>query len=520
MRWQFDNCFLDVERRELRRAGAVVAVEPQVFDLLVHLIRNRGHVVSKDDLIKWVWQGRIVSDSALANRINAARTAVGDSGDSQRIIRTLPRKGFRFVGEVAEETVATVTPPSGLALSPRKLALPDQPSIVVLPFMDMSPKQNEKHFADGITEDLITELARIRWLFVIARNSAFVYKDRAVDVKQVSLELGVRYVLEGSVRRSGRRMRISAQLVDATTGVHQWAERYDRDAGEVFAVQDEITSSVAAAVEPQLLAAEGIRAGSLSPADLSAWELVARAQNHFWRLTQPDHEATVACLQQAIARSPDFAPAQSLLGFALVFAAHMGWVDKHPSVAAGRKHAERAIALDGRNPWGYSALGYAALMQRRTEEALAEFRKAVGLNPSSAVAHGHLSHGLAFAGCSDEAIKHGEVAVRLSPVDPDMARFLGGFAIAHYTARRFEEALRYTRENVRLRPGFQGAQRLHAANLAQSGRVGEAHAVLSALQRTHRPPLTVAWVRENVPYQTAELMDLFIEGLRKAGLNA
>jgi TolB-like protein len=383
----------------------------------------------------------------------------------------------------------------------------------------MSPKQNEEHFADGITEDLITELARIRWLFVIARNSAFVYKDRAVDVKQVSLELGVRYVLEGSVRRSRQRIRISAQLVDATTGVHQWAERYDRDAGEVFAVQDEITSSVAAAVEPQLLTAEGIRTGSLSPADLSAWELVARAQNHFWRLTQSDYEATVACLQQAIARSADFAPAQALLGFALVFAAHMGWVDKHPSVAAGRKHAERAVALDDRNPWGYSALGYAALMQRRTEEAIAEFRQAVALNPSSAVAHCHLSHGLAFAGCSDEAIEHGKAALRLSPIDPDMARFLGGFAIAHYTARRFEEALRYTRENVRLRPGFQGAQRLHAASLAQSGRVGEARTVLHALQRTHRPPLTVAWVRENVPYQTTELIELFIDGLRKAGLS-
>ena len=439
---------------------------------------------------------------------------------SQRIIRTLPRKGFRFVGEVAEETIDTVAPQSELASSPRKLALPDQPSIVVLPFTDMSPKQNEEHFADGITEDLITELARIRWLFVIARNSAFVYKDRAVDVKQVSLELGVRYVLEGSVRRSGRRMRISAQLVDATTGVHQWAERYDRDAGEMFAVQDEITSSVAAAVEPQLLTAEGIRTGSLSPADLSAWELVARAQNHFWRLTQPDYDATVACLQQAIARSPDFAPAHALLGFALVFAAHMGWVDKVSSVAAGRKHAERAIALDDRNPWGYSALGYAAMMQRRTEEAIAAFRKAVSLNPSSAAAHGHLSHGLAFAGCSDEAIKHGETAISLSPVDPDMARFLGGIAIAHYTARRFEEALRFTRENVRLRPGFQGAQRLHGASLAQSGRVEEARAVLSALQRTHRPPLTVAWVRENVPYQTTELIELFIEGLRKAGLSA
>ena len=200
--------------------------------------------------------------------------------------------------------------------------------------------------------------------------------------------------------------------------------------------------------------------------------------------------------------------------------ASRSWFDKRPNVAVGRRHAERAIALDDRNPWGYSALGYAAMMQRRTEEAMAAFRQAVSLNPSSAVAVCHLSHGLAFAGCSDEAIEHGETAIRLSPVDPDMARFLGGFAIAHYTARRFEEALRYTRENVRLRPGFQGAQRLHAASLAQSGRVGEAQAVLSTLQRTHRPPLTVAWVRENVPYQTTELIELFIEGLRKAGLSA
>ena len=524
MRWLFDDCALDLERRELRRAGAMVAVEPQVFDLLTYLIRNRQRVVSKGDLLESVWKGRSVSDSALANRINAARTALGDSGEDQKLIRTLPRKGFRFIGQVAEETVAeetaeAVATPAGLHPSPRRLALPDQPSIVVLPFVDMSPEQNEGHFADGITEDLITGLARIRWLFVIARNSAFVYKNRAVDVKQVSQELGVRYVLEGSVRRSGQRMRINVQLVDATKGVHEWAERYDRDVGEVFAVQDEITGNVAASVEPHVLAAEGSRAAFISPPDLGAWELVARAQSHFWRLTEPDYETTIACLRHALERSPDFAPAHALLGFALVFAAHMGWVDKGQSVPIGRRHAERAIALDDRNPWGYSALGYAAMMQRRTEESIAAFRQAVALNPSSAAAHSHLSHGLAFAGLSDEAIKHGETAMRLSPVDPEMARFLGGLAIAHYTARRFDEAVRCTRENLRLRPGFQGAQRLHAASLAQSGCIGEARAFLSIVRRTHRPPLTIAWARENVPYQTPELIELFVDGLRKAGLD-
>jgi TolB-like protein len=514
MHWQFHDCLLNVERRELRRAEAAVAIEPQVFDLLVYLIQNRGRVVSKDELLESVWRGRIVSDSALANRINAARSAVGDNGDDQRLIRTFPRKGFRFVGTIAGDGTAsgpglteTVPPP-----------LPEQPSLVVLPFTDMSPDRNEGHFADGLTEDLITELARIRWLFVIARNSAFAYKGRAVDVKQISRELGVRYVLEGSVRRSGKRMRINAQLVDATSGVHQWAERYDRKAGEIFAVQDEITSSVAAAVEPNLLAAEGTRAAVLSEADLGAWQLVARAQNEFWRLTKEDYVAAMASLQQAVERSPAFAPAHALMGFALVFAAHMGWVDRDKCVPIGRRHAERAIALDDRNPWGYSALGYAAMMEWRTKESIAAFRRVVAMTPSSAAAHGHLSHGLAFAGYADEAIKHGEIAMRLSPMDPEMARFQGGIAIAHYTARRFEEAVHYTTENLRLRPGFQGAQRLHCASLAQSGQIAEARAFLSSVRRTHQPPLTLEWVRGNVPYQTRELMELFIEGLRKAGL--
>ena len=517
MRWLFDDLVLDVERRELRRAGATVALEPQVFDLLVYLIKNRGRVVSKDDVLDSVWQGRIVSDSALANRINAARVAVGDNGEDQKLIRTFPRKGSRFVGSVSEEIAQAATVSSGTEATSQVL-LPEQPSRVVLPFADMSPERDQGHFADGITEDLITELARIRWLFVIARNSAFAYKDRAVDVKQISRELGVRYVLEGSVRRSGQRMRINAQLVDATSGVHQWAERYDRDAGEIFAVQDEITSSVAAAVEPHLLAAEGSRTAYLSQNELSAWQLVARAQSQYWRLTKDDFDASVVSLTQALEQSPDFAPAHALLGFALGFAAHMGWVDRREWIPVARRHAERAIELDARNPWSYSALGYAAMMQRRTEESLAAFRKAVALTPSSAAAHGHLSHGLAFAGLADDAIRHGEIAMRLSPLDPAMARFMGGMAIAHYTARRFEDTIKLTRDNLRIRPGFQGAQRLHCASLAQAGRIHEARAYLSTICQTHQPPLTIEWVRNNVPYQTPELMELFVEGLRKAGL--
>jgi TolB-like protein/Flp pilus assembly protein TadD len=528
LRYLFEDCALDTDRRELHRGGASVSVEPQVFDLLVHLIRHRDRVVSKDDLLAAVWQGRTVSDSALFNRINAARSAIGDSGNRQRLIKTLPRKGLRFVGTVRQEQApAAAPPPTGPAAAAGAdayresppLLLPDRPSIAVLPFDNMSSDPDQEHFADGITEDLITGLARIRWLFVIARNSSFAYKGRPVDVKRVSRELGVRYVLEGSVRRAGKRLRVSAQLVDAVTGVHQWADRYDRKLGDIFAVQDEITRSVAGAVEPHLLAAEGLRTLSRSSADLGAWELVARAQAHFWRLTCRDYETAVEMLGRTVDSFPDYAPAHSLLGFCLAFATHMGWIDRDHGLGDSREHAMRAVALDERDTWGHIGLGYWALMERRTEEAIAAFRRAVSLNPNSAIGRYHLGHGLAFAGEDKAAIEQAEDAMRLSPLDPMMAQFIGAIAVSHFVAGRYAEALRHTTEAARLRPGFQGAQRLCCATLALTGRLDEARAHLAAVRR-EQPQLTSTWIRTNVPYQTSELMERFLEAMRKAGLDA
>ncbi len=333
MRYLFEDFALDTDRRELRRGPALVAIEPQVFDLLVHLIRHRDRVVSKDELLASIWHGRVVSESALFNRINAARSAIGDSGGQQRMIKTLPRKGIRFVGEVQDDEPQSVGAPA--REENLRLPLPDRPSIAVLPFANMSGDPDQEYFVDGISEDLITGLSRIRWLFVIARNSSFVYKHRAVDVKQVARALGVRYVLEGSVRRAGDQLRISAQLIDAMSGGHHWAERYDRELGDIFTVQDEITRNVAGAIEPHLLAAEGVRALSRSADDLGAWELVARAQTHFWRMTRQDYEAAIKPLKRAIEAYPDYAPAHSLLGFCLVFAAHMGWAGRDQVLPTG-----------------------------------------------------------------------------------------------------------------------------------------------------------------------------------------
>ena len=337
-------------------------------------------------------------------------------------------------------------------------------------------------------------------------------------MKQVSRELGVRYVLEGSVRRAGKRLRVSAQLVDALTGAHHWAERYDRQLGDIFAVQDEITRSVAGAIEPRLLAAEGGRALSRSPADLGAWELVARAQAHFWRMSRSDFDAAIGPLGQAVESFPDYAPARGLLAFCLVFAAHMGWIERDSGLLPGREHAARAIALDDRDPWGHIALGYWALMERRTEESIAAFRRAVALNPNSAAAHSHLSRGFAFAGRDREAIEHGQLAIRLSPLDPEMALFLGAIAVAHFAAGRYAEAARHTADALRLRPGFQGAQRLRCASLALAGRIDEAQSYLATARR-QQPQLSLAWIRANVPYQTQELLERFLDGMRKAGLD-
>jgi TolB-like protein len=395
--------------------------------------------------------------------------------------------------------------------------LPDRPSIAVLPFTNLSGDPDQDYFADGLTEDLITGLAHIRWLFVIARNSTFVYKSRPVSVSQVSRELGVRYVLEGSVRRGGNRLRISAQLIDAATGAHHWAERYDREIGDIFAVQDEITRSVAGAIEPHLLAAEGLRTLSRSADDLGAWELVARALTHFWRLTREDCAAAVEPLKRAVETYPDYAPARGLLAFCQVFSTHMGWIDRGQGLLPGRQHAIRAIALDDRHPWGHIALAYGAMMERRTEEAIAAFRRAVSLNPNSAAAHSHLSRGYAFAGRDQEAIEHGEEAIRLSPLDPEMALFLGAIAVAHFAAGRYGEAIDRSLEAQRLRPGFQGSRRLLCASLAHAGRVDEARSLLPTI-RSEQPQLSLAWIRANVPYQTPDLMERFLDGFRRAGL--
>jgi TolB-like protein len=263
----FEDYALDTDRRELRRGAALLSMEPQVFDLLVFLVSNRDRMVSKDDLLASVWRGRIVSESTIASRILAARRAIGDNGEQQRLIRTIIGKGVRFVGTAREQPAASLSP----SIAPRL-------SIVVLPFTNLSDDPQQEYFADGITDDLTTDLSRISGSFVIARNTAFTYKGQSMDVKQIGYELGVRYVLEGSVRRAGEWVRMNVQLTDAESGAHLWADRFDTDHADLVAAQDEITGRLARTLDVELVRDVGRRIANEKTADPDARDLVMRGR--------------------------------------------------------------------------------------------------------------------------------------------------------------------------------------------------------------------------------------------------
>jgi adenylate cyclase len=392
----------------------------------------------------------------------------------------------------------------------------DRPSIAVLPFANMSGDPEQEYFADGISEDIITGLSKLRWFFVIARNSSFTYKGKAVDVKRVARELGVRYVLEGSVRKGGNRVRITAQLIDAATSNHIWADRYDGDLTDIFDLQDKITKSAVAAIEPKLLEAEAMRSQSRPSEDLGAWELVMKANSLLWRQTKTDSEAAIAMLTKATERYPDYAPAHSMLAFALLLRAIPAGVARNLDVKNAAVLATRAAEIDDNDPWAHLALGYAEFLKRRTEHAVQEFQRALEINPNFAAAHGYLGTAFAFDGQSDQAIIHSNLALRMSPQDPQNAIFNVGLAAANYLAGQFAEAIGCARKAVQQRSGWPPGHRIYCASLAQAGQLDEARAALDRLKDL-QPDISIAWIEQNVPYQPGP-MAKFLEGMRKAGL--
>ena len=515
----FEDFSLDVDRRELRRNSDLVAIEPQVFDLLVYLVANRDRVLTKDDLLAAVWDGRIVSESTLTSRINSARKAVGDTGGEQRLIRTYARKGVRFVSEVRESPVSRVTEPD----APSTLSLlPDtrgKPCIAVIPFINLSGDLEQEYFSDGITEDIITALSRHRSLLVIARNSTFALKGQSGEVRQIGLDLGVGYVVQGSVRRVGQRVRITAQLAETEDGRQIWAEQYDREIHEIFEVQDEITAMIAARLEPEVGNAERSRADRKPPRTFNAWDFFRLGTTHFYKSTAYDNREAQRLFRRAIDLDPALAEAHGFLSYAIVLS--MIYFDAEPDDALlgeAVEIAKKAVMLDDRDANIRFMYGRALLARRAYGEALGELEAAVELNPNLAVIYCGLGDSLAYDGRITEAIPYFQRAINLSPHDPLRWAFYSYGALAYLFAREFDLAHDWARKATRVPNCHYWGYSHRVAALGYLQRADELETALAELRKI-APNFNCKHAGKRLFYlKNPDQIALYIDGLRRAGV--
>lgn len=523
MRYLFEDFSLDTDKRELRRGKDTVAMTPQAFDVLLYLIRNRERVVSKDDLISAIWGGRAISDAALATRLNAARAAVGDGGDQQRLIKTLQRKGFRFIGIVQEidkpDADVVGTSPT---LQPAPVpGPPDKPSIAVLPFQNLSDDPEQEYFADGLVDDITTALSRYRALFVIARNSSFTYKGNLVDIKQVGQQLGARYVLEGSVRKAGPRLRIIGQLIDAATGAHLWADRFDGTLEDIFDLQDKVTQQVVGAIAPEVDRAEMERASRRPVGSIDAVTAYYRGLPHIGFPTSAENnDAALRHFEAAIALDPHFVPAYggaaSCIGWR--------WGNKWPGdIAEDRARllsfAERLKELGADDATTLSFVGFNLFWIRFDFDAgLEMIERAVQSNENCARAF--QSRGLVrgWYGESDSAAADLERAMRLSPRDPLHYNAMLGLALAHHNGGRHAEAAAWTDKALRaFPPSFLVGRQQSILCYVGAGRLEDARTLMAECLRlfpTWRRSMTVPpqW------YRSTKLRTEILEAFISAGL--
>jgi TolB-like protein/Tfp pilus assembly protein PilF len=393
-----------------------------------------------------------------------------------------------------------------------------RPAIAVLPFDDLSSEHDQEYFADGIAEDLITRLSYQRVFPVIARNSSFTYKDKAVDVRQVGRELGARYVVEGSVRKVEDRVRISAQLIDATTGTHVWAENYDRQLRDVFAVQDEITEAISGSISPQVYKSEQDRAVHKPSQNLDAWDLYWRSWWHFKRYTKDDNAEARSLLERAVERDPSFARAYAVLAVLHHEAVLNQWSESPlQSVSQAEQAVGRAIALTDDDPMVQFALGYVRRLTGQLDEAVKAFERVLRLDPSFGFASCQLGLLLAVTGKPDDAIEKIETAIRLSPRDQFFYIFSFGMSLAHSAAGRWEEAVDWAQQSLRLESGFSPLYLVLAVSYSELGRLEEARSTVQELLRLN-PTFTLTGLRLFMSGWDSAVAERSVENLRKAGL--
>jgi len=465
----FGPFVLDRRRGRLLREGRPVAISSKGLQLLEALLGAPGRALTKAELMRAAWGDAAVEESNLSVQIAALRKQLGPAADGGDWIATIPRVGYRFVGLPAEPMEEIGGPK--VSTTERE----HRPSIAALPFANLSGDKEQEYLADGITEDIITALTRFRWLFVIARNSSFAYKHKTLDAKLIAQELGVEYLIEGSVRRSGQQVRISAQLVEATSGKHIWAERYDLEMTEVFAIQDEIAERVAGAIEPELLKTEGAQAAARHTGNITAWDTVRRGTWHFHQVTRENHLKARELFRQAAKLDPELPEGHLWLGRVSSGLVAYGWSDDPAAdLQEGMEAALKAIQLDERNPYAHYALAIVSVYADRLEQSISAARKAIDISPSFAL--GHLVHGMAllFSGRASEAIGPLEYGLRLSPYDPQNFVWFNVLALARLFSGRAEAGLEAAARALQVRPNWRTSLEVLICCYAALGKWDEA----------------------------------------------
>src|SRR4051794_29086030 len=545
MQYQFTEFEIDLSQQELRRLGEAVHIEPQVFDLIVHLVRNRDRIVSKDELIETIWNGRIISEAALSSRINGARRALGDNGNDQALIRTLHKRGFRFVGDVqaidapiTDAAAARLVPdapgsaPGRVSVSAEVSRLDDvvsesvkaeavtRSSIAVIPFGNMSDDPENDYFSYGLTEDIIRLLARNRWLSVISRHSTVAFQGRMVDAREIGEQLGVRYVMVGSVRKDRQTLRISAELVRAADGKQLWSDNYDLQLENIFDIQEEMARQIAATIEPELSKIEQQLAARKTPESLDAWDCYQRGLWHLWRFTTPGFDSAEAYFQRAITTDPNFARAHGALSYVNLQRAFQDLPEDRPArLETALRQARVAVAMDDLDCFCHCALGRALCLSKQNDEALAALDQSLELNPSFAQAHFAQGFNLLWYGREVEAETLLDRATMLSPRDSHLWSFHHVRSWTHFSLGEYDIAAEFARRATRqANVTYQGFAAL-AASLGLVGERAQAEAAAAELLR-RKPNYSAETARQEFFFcNDRGFVNRFVEGLRVAGIS-
>ncbi len=526
MQYQFENFILDIERFELRQNGQPLHCEPQVIKLLALLVTHHDRIVMKEEINEAIWGGRVVSDAALSSRIKLLRQLLGDDGRTQQYIRTIHKRGFRFVAKITlnhEDELKAHKTSNDSTLSTQQStnenSSANKPAIVVLPFSDLSNESGNEYLADGISTDIISHISKHRWLDVVARNTAFGLRDKAVKISDIRAQLQVDYIVEGSVQRADNRVRITVSLINARNSHSVWTERFDREIKDIFVLQDEITEKIVARLEPEIGYAERNRVMRDHPTNLQAWDCFHMGVYHFYQFTGEDNKKAQHLLHQSCQINEHFGDAYAWWAYAIILG--MVYWDTQPTQALldqALTACDKSLSLDRRNATFYALRARVLLARGEYDLAIAENNMAISLNPTLAVAYCALGDSLAYVERYDESIAFFEKSIALSPNDPQLWAFYTYGALALIFKGDFKQSLDWI-DKARRIPNYQYWTNAHrVVALVYLNRIDEAQQAAIKLQKDNSK-FSLAFVKEKFFFlKEQKQIDLYLQGLSKAGI--